>query len=104
VANGRSLRTFLIGRVDLAELPPGSLVEIKTKNSTYWLTTLNTSIFSAGFAVGLIITSTRADLWGNPRNITTPQIIDEGGVLSIVNHQEDLATSTSTITSIKVFE
>jgi cation transporter-like permease len=90
--------------VDLAELPLGSLVEIKTENSTYWLTTLSTTIFSAGFAVGLVIASSRADSWGNPCAVNTPQIIELGDLLSIVNSSEDIATTTSRITSLKVIQ
>jgi hypothetical protein len=91
--------------VDLAELPLGSLVEIKTKNSTYWLTTLSTTIFSAGYATGLIVTSSRSDNgWGHPRDTGTTQIKEIGDILPIFNHKDGLETSTSRITSITLIE
>lgn len=102
MVHDRASRAVSVDRVDLAELPLGSLVEIKTKNSTYWLATLSTTIFSAGYAIGVIITCSRADSFGNPCETITPQIIDLGDLLSIVNRQEDMATTTSRITTLKV--
>jgi hypothetical protein len=105
MANDRASRVISTDRVDLAELPLGSLVEIKTRNSTYWLTTLSTTIFSAGFAKGLLISSSGANnAWGNPRNVSTTQVKDVGDILPISNYQENLHVNTSRITSITIIQ
>lgn len=102
MANDRAPRITITDRLDLAELPLGSLVEIQTKNSTYWLTTLAATIFSAGYATGLMVTSNRENSWDDPRDVNIPQVVEIDSHLSIVNPKKKLETFTSKITSIKI--